>query len=202
MPPESDCPYVGRGGLKLKHALDEFGIDPTGYICADLGCSTGGFVDCLLQAGAAKVVAVDTAYGQLAWRLRSDERVEVLERSNALHVEPTVEADLVSIDLGWTKQEHAIPAALKWIKPSGSIVTLIKPHYELGRDERDAMLVDGVLPEDVAERVVRDVVEKMTAMGVEVVGLTKSPVLGGAVGKKRKKSGKGNAEWLAHVRRA
>ena len=127
--------FVSRGGLKLDAALEHFGLDLTnGGVGADLGCSTGGFVDCQLQHGASKVYAVDTAYGELAWKLRSDDRIVVIERSNALHTEPPDGAvcDLVSLDLGWTKQDKAIPAALRWLndKPTARIVTLIKPHYE------------------------------------------------------------------------
>lgn len=119
----SENPYVSRGGLKLRHALEVFGVDPAGWWCADLGCSTGGFTDCLLQAGAARVYAVDTAYGELAWRLRQDERVAVMERTNALHAEVPADVaerggvDLVVIDLGWTVQSRAIPAALRWVVP-------------------------------------------------------------------------------------
>src|SRR5262245_635720 len=94
---QADCPYVSRGGLKLRHALDEFGVDVKGLACADLGCSTGGFTDCLLQAGAARVYAVDTAYGQLAWKLRQDSRVVVMERTNALYAEPPAPGGLVDL---------------------------------------------------------------------------------------------------------
>ena len=125
------CPYVSRGGLKLAAAIDHFGLDVTGYVCADLGCSVGGFTDVLLQRGAAKVHAVDTAYGQLAWKLRNDPRVVVMERQNALHAEAQPQCDLVVVDLGWTKQDRAVPAAARWLKPDGgAILTLIKPHYE------------------------------------------------------------------------
>src|SRR5262245_42043324 len=119
MPDKPANPYVSRGGLKLAHALREFNINPTSLTCADLGASTGGFTDCLLQHGAAKVYAIDTAYGQLAWKLRQDPRVVVIERSNALHTEPREPVDLVVADLGWTKQSLLIPAALKWLTPAG-----------------------------------------------------------------------------------
>jgi 23S rRNA (cytidine1920-2'-O)/16S rRNA (cytidine1409-2'-O)-methyltransferase len=122
VPADSDNPFVSRGGLKLRHALGEFGIDPAGLTCADLGCSTGGFTDCLLRAGAARVYAVDTAYGELAWSVRTDPRVRVMERTNALHAEPPEGGvDLVVIDLGWTKQALAVPAALRWLKPGGGL---------------------------------------------------------------------------------
>jgi len=187
-------PFVSRGGLKLDHALTEFGLDVTGFVCADLGCSTGGFTDCLLQRGAARVHSVDTAYGELAWKLRQDERVTVHERSNALHLEPAEPCDLVVLDLGWTKQDKAIPAAASWLKPTGRIVSLVKPHYEAGPSELGE---GGLLEPDHAERVaerVRD--EVLPTLGVGVLGWTKSPVLGGALGKKKKRRGAGNPEWL------
>ena len=152
-------PYVGRGGLKLRHALDEFGIDVAGMVCADFGANIGGFTDCLLKAGAARVYAVDTGYGVLAYTLRMDPRVVVLERTNALHVPPprgeggeAVLMDLIAIDLAWTPQRLAVPAALRWLKEDGRIVTLIKPHYELEREEK-GLLRRGVLEEREAERV-------------------------------------------------
>lgn len=189
-------PYVSRGGLKLRHALDHFGVRPEGLVCADLGCSTGGFTDCLLQSGAARVYAVDTAYGQLAWTLRNDPRVVVVERSNALHVEAREAVDLVAIDLGWTPQRLAIPAALRWLRggPDGRIISLIKPHYEAsdrgGRGGRR-----GVLPEGEAERITAEVVATLPGLGVEVLGLVRSPILGGAGGR-GKSATTGNAEWL------
>jgi len=190
-----DCPYVGRGGLKLEHALDAFGIDPTGMRCADLGCSTGGFTDCLLRRGAARVFAVDTGYGVLDYRLRTDPRVTVLERSNALHLEPPEPVGLVVIDLGWTPQRLAIPAALQWLDPpeTGRIITLIKPHYERsaegGRPERR-----GVLDPDEAEAIAERIYRSTAEWGVEPLGLTRSPITGG------KGKSKGNLEWLALVR--
>lgn len=183
--PEADCPFVSRGGIKLQHALDQFNVDPTGFTCADLGCSTGGFTDCLLQAGAARVYSVDTGYGVLAWKLRQDDRVTVLERSNALHVEPPAEAahncDIVVIDLGWTKQQRAIPAALQWLTESDAarIITLIKPHYEVG--------LPG-LSEDEALAVARQTCDAMPGMGVDVLDITRSPITG---------SKGGNIEYLA-----
>ncbi len=198
MPAEPDCPFVSRGGLKLRHALDEFHIDPAGCTCADLGCSTGGFTDCLLQAGAARVYAVDTAYGQLAWKLRTDDRVTLIERSNALHTDPPGPAvrgvDLVVIDLGWTRQSLAIPAALRWLAPAGRIITLIKPHYEQPAQSSRA---HGRLPplgEPDAERIALEVAESFPALGARVLGMTKSPILGRKGGKGE---GHGNIEYLA-----
>ncbi|MCW5775143.1 MAG: hypothetical protein KIS87_01680 [Phycisphaeraceae bacterium] len=186
--------YVSRGGEKLRHALDHFGIDVAGLICADLGASTGGFTDCLLQAGAARVYAVDTAYGQLAWKLRNDPRVVVIERTNALHAEPAPGGvDLVVIDLGWTRQAHAIPAALRWLRTGGRIITLIKPHYEIDRAEFARMARGGVLPDDEGEKIANAVVERLRGAGHTVAAIARSPIRGGA------KSGAGNAEWLALI---
>lgn len=193
--------YVSRGGVKLRAALDAFETDPTGFVCADLGCSVGGFTDCLLQAGAAKVHAVDTAYGQLAYTLRRDERVAVHERSNALHTEPAEPVDLVVIDLGWTPQSLAIPASLKWLKPdrqgNASIITLIKPHYELEEDEKH-LLTNGVLSDEDGQRIADRTARRLPDLGVEVKGMVISPLRGSP--KKNKPEGVGNREWLAHVR--
>jgi len=193
MPTPAPDAYVSRGALKLAHALDTFAIDPAALVCVDLGCSTGGFTDCLLQRGARRVIAVDTAYGQLAWKLRSDDRVEVRERTNALHADPSEPVDLVVIDLGWTPQARAIPAALRWLNPSGRIITLVKPHYEA---PKDTLGPGGVLAEPDAERICETIRATWPTLAVRELGWTKSPVLGGAAGKRRKR-GSGNAEWLA-----
>ncbi len=204
---EADCPYVSRGGLKLEHALREFGIDAHGLVCADLGASTGGFTDCLLQHGAARVYSVDTAYGELAWKLRSDPRVVVMERSNALHTDPPREVaaaggvDVVVLDLGWTRQQFAIPAALKWLKLGGRIVSLIKPHYEVGERGRGSG-TSVVLPEPEAEAIAERIAAQMPEWGARTIAMTKSPVLGGALSVRKKVKGAGNAEWLALVERA
>tara|TARA_R110000782_G_scaffold103991_9_gene191564 strand:- start:2075 stop:2701 length:627 start_codon:yes stop_codon:yes gene_type:complete len=191
--PEPD--FVSRGGLKLHHALSEFRFDPNGLTCADLGCSTGGFTDCLLRHGAARVHSVDTAYGEFAWKLRSDPRVVVHERSNALHFAPAEPVDLVVIDLGWTPQRLALPAAAKWLKPDGRIITLVKPHYECDKSELGP---GGVMDHVRAEAVAGEVRDGLPALGFAVLGWTKSPVLGGASSKKKRK-GTGNPEWLALV---
>lgn len=203
---DSSCPYVSRGGIKLAAALDAFELDVRGYVCADLGCSVGGFTDALLQRGAERVYAVDTAYGQLAWTVRTDPRVVVMERSNALHVElPAGEpgCDLVVVDLGWTKQDKAVPAALRWLRSDGPgwIVTLIKPHYEASaaqeaasRKPRGRQRGGGghVLGEDEAQAVARQVLDELPALGVEVAGHLRSPITGGKGG---------NVEYLALLRR-
>ncbi len=166
--------FVSRGGLKLDAALEAFGLDVAGAVCADLGCSTGGFVDCLLQRGAAQVFAVDTAYGELAWTLRNDDRVTVLERTNALHADPPEEAAghcaLVTVDLGWTKQAKALPAAAKWCGPDGQVVTLVKPHYESGRHRLD---------DEDAAAIARDTLAAVADAGWTVHGCEPAAVRGG-----------------------
>lgn len=186
--------YVSRGGLKLHAALAAFGVDVSGFVCADLGCNVGGFTDCLLQHGAKEVYAVDTGYGTLAWKLRNDDRVHVHERTNAMHVPeeviPEGGVDLVVIDLAWTPQQHAIPAALKW--GPRFIITLIKPHYESthtgGKRAR--------LSDEKAEEVMRATVAKLGEMdGLEVLGHVVSPIRGG-----KGKNKQGNTEYLAYLK--
>ena len=182
-------PFVSRAGLKLARALEAFAIDVTGLECADFGCNAGGFTDCLLQGGATRVIALDTGSGMLEWKLRNDPRVEVRERTNVLHAAPPVGGvDLVVLDMAWTKQQHTIPVALRWLRPRGHIVSLIKPHYESHGDERKA-LVKGILPADVAALVVARVLREMAALGVRVAGDCPSPIEGGG----------GNTEHLAHL---
>jgi 23S rRNA (cytidine1920-2'-O)/16S rRNA (cytidine1409-2'-O)-methyltransferase len=131
--------FVSRAGEKLDAALEAFRLDVSGVVCADFGCNIGGFTDCLLQRGAAKVYAVDTGYGALAWRLRKDPRVVVMERTNALYVAAPEPVDLIVIDVAWTPQALAVPAAARWLKPAaqggGRIVSLLKPHYELAKSQ-------------------------------------------------------------------
>ncbi|MEC9374356.1 MAG: SAM-dependent methyltransferase [Planctomycetota bacterium] len=194
--PSEQSRFVSRGGDKLAHALTAFAVDVRAARCADLGCSTGGFTDCLLTAGAAHVIAVDTAYGVLAYSLRADPRVTVIERSNALHLEPTERVDLVTLDLSWTPQRLAIPAALPWLKKGGRIITLIKPHYEASDQKRDDLLDSGVLPEADAERIAEEVFTAMPSFGAAPLALTRSPVAGGA---RKRGRGRGNIEFLALV---
>ncbi len=176
-------PFASRAGAKLDHALDAFGLDVTGLTCADFGCSTGGFTDCLLVRGAAKVYAVDTGYGVLDYRLRKDARVAVMERTNAMHVALPEKVDLVTIDASWTRQKNILPSARRSLKIGGRVVTLIKPHYEAER----ANLVKGILPEAMVEGVVAAVRLDIEAAGFTVAQLARSPILGG----------KGNVEVLA-----
>jgi 23S rRNA (cytidine1920-2'-O)/16S rRNA (cytidine1409-2'-O)-methyltransferase len=190
-------PFVSRGGLKLHHALATFKLNVTGARCADFGANVGGFTDTLLQAGAAHVTAVDTGYGTLAWKLRQDPRVRVLERTNALHAAAPADAekfDVVVIDMGWTPQRLCIPAALRWLKVSGRIVTLIKPHYEVDREEK-RLLQNGVLPTLEADRIAVRVMESMSTIGGSILASCQSPIVGG----KTKGNAEGNREWLALI---
>jgi len=176
--------FVSRAGQKLDHAIVTFGVDVRGATCSDLGCSTGGFVDCLLQRGAAKVYAVDTGYGVLEYKLRKDPRVVVMERTNAMHVTLPEAVDWVSIDVAWTKQKHILPSAMKLLKPgTGRVITLIKPHYEAD----PSLLKQGILPAEAIDAVVTDVIKQITQVGFEVLSTVTSPILGA----------KGNTEILA-----
>jgi 23S rRNA (cytidine1920-2'-O)/16S rRNA (cytidine1409-2'-O)-methyltransferase len=178
-------PYVSRGGLKLEHALHAFDIDPTGLVAADLGASTGGFTDCLLQHGAVKVYAIDVGYGQLDYRLRQDERVVVMERQNARHLESLPEpVDLVTIDVSFISLAHILGTAARLIKPDGRVVCLIKPQFEAGKDGVDRK---GVVRDDrVRRQVVQNVVGFAREHRLGVLGLERSPLVGPA----------GNVEFL------
>jgi 23S rRNA (cytidine1920-2'-O)/16S rRNA (cytidine1409-2'-O)-methyltransferase len=188
--------FVSRGGLKLRNALDAFGVSVAGLRCADFGANVGGFTDCLLKAGAAHITAVDTGYGTLAWTLRNDPRVRVMERTNALHAEPPQgeSFDLIVIDMGWTPQRLCIPAAIKWLgeTQTGRIISLIKPHYETSTSEK-ALLHDGVLSEPDAERIAARALAEMSGLGATVIASTLSPIVGGTT----KGNTAGNREWLA-----
>lgn len=201
-PQEPPCPFVSRAGVKLRHALDAFALDVRGWEAADFGCNAGGFTDCLLQAGAARVRAIDTGYGALAWKLRQDPRVVVMERTNALHAPPPPEGvDLVVVDLAWTRQHHAVPAALRWLRaaPGSRIITLVKPHYEVEPRER-GRLVDGFLPHEDAPAVVARVSAAMAGLGAAVLGETLSPITGGKSARRR--GAAGNLEYLLLLARA
>ena len=175
--------FVSRAGLKLEHALAAFGVDVSGLVCADLGSNTGGFVDCLLQRGAAKVYAVERGYGVLDWKLRKDPRVVVMERTNAMHIRLPEPAGFISIDVSWTRQRHILPAAKGLLAPLGRVITLIKPHYEA----EPKLLRKGVLPAEEVDGVVQAVLEGIRSTGFEVLATTPSPIRGG----------KGNIEILA-----
>ncbi len=175
--------YVSRAGAKLHAALAEFEIDPAGYTCADLGCNTGGFTDCLLKFGAKKIYAIDTGYGVLEWKLRKDERVVVMERTNALHVELPESVDLVVIDVAWTRQHLILQAAKRLLSSGGRIVSLIKPHYEAERSQ----LNKGVLSPEDAPRILQSVFDRLAEANFVPTATTQSPIVGR----------KGNLEYLA-----
>jgi 23S rRNA (cytidine1920-2'-O)/16S rRNA (cytidine1409-2'-O)-methyltransferase len=180
--------FVSRAGAKLDHALTALAIDVAEKICADLGCSTGGFTNCLLQRGAAKVYAVDTGYGVLDWKLRKNPRVIVLERTNAMHVQLPEPVQLVTIDVGWTRQRNILPSAAQILAPDGIVVTLIKPHYEADK----ALLRHGVLPDDAVDPTVAAVRQEIESTGWLWLGDVRSPIRGSG----------GNTEILASLRRA
>jgi 23S rRNA (cytidine1920-2'-O)/16S rRNA (cytidine1409-2'-O)-methyltransferase len=192
-----DKEFVSRAGAKLDYAFDRFDISVEGKVCVDLGCSTGGFVDCLLQRGAERVYAVDTAYGVLDWNLRNDDRVEVLERTNALHldaVEIAETVDFISIDVGWTPQKLVLPKARQFLKRDGDIVSLVKPHYELKHHPLPEKFIDkGKICEDKVEEVVDYVKEDLKQKGFQIKDRVRSPLKG--------KKG-GNIEYLFWIKTA
>lgn len=185
-------PYVSRGGQKLAAALEAFDLPVADAVALDVGASTGGFTDCLLQAGAARVYAVDVGYGQLAWKLRSDARVVALERTNIRYLEQLPDgelADLAVIDASFISLELVLPAALRLVKPDAQIVALIKPQFEAGQDDVGK---GGVVRDTrVHRRVLRATCDLAAAQGLHVAGLIPSPLLGPA----------GNVEFLIWLRR-
>lgn len=166
--------FVSRAGEKLEFALDNFGIDVKEKIVADFGSSTGGFVDCLLSWGATKVYSVDTSYGELAWKLRNDNRVVVLERTNAMHVTLPVKVDLITVDTSWTKQEKVVNNALNNLKVGGYLISLIKPHYEAERGQ----LEKGKLKDEFVDIVLDKVEADIRNNGGKVIKKIESPILG------------------------
>ncbi|MGD8453118.1 MAG: SAM-dependent methyltransferase [Phycisphaerae bacterium] len=172
---EQECPYVSRGGLKLEAALREFGIEVTRLVCCDLGSHVGGFVDCLLQHGAARVYAVEPGYGVLDYRLRRDARVVLFERTNALSFVCPEPGDLVTIDVGWTAQRLVLPAARRCLKPDGGrIITLVKPQYEAPRE----WLSHGVLPAERCPEVLATCRADVQQLGWTIAGEMESPLRG------------------------
>lgn len=177
--------FVSRGGKKLAAALERFEIDVTGRIVADVGASTGGFTDCLLQYGAERVYAIDVGYGQLAWRLRKDPRVVVMERTNARYLNSLPEpVDMIVSDVSFISLRLIYRTAVRWLKPQGEIVSLIKPQFEAGREcvGRGGVVRDSA----VHQRVLEEVVQAMAALGLGLKGLMVSPLVGPA----------GNVEFL------
>lgn len=178
--------YVSRGGDKLAGALADFQFDVTGKICADVGASTGGFTDCLLQHGAAKVYAIDVGYGQLDYRLRQDARVIPIERTNARYLEMLAErVNLVVVDASFISLKLLLPAIKGWLTPQADVIALIKPQFEAGKKEVGK---GGVVKDrTVHARVIEDILAFAQALGFGVCGLTTSPLKGPA----------GNTEFLA-----
>jgi 23S rRNA (cytidine1920-2'-O)/16S rRNA (cytidine1409-2'-O)-methyltransferase len=190
-----DHPYVGRGGIKLAHALDVFSITVTGKTALDIGASTGGFTDVLLQRGAARVVALDVGHGQLAWKLRSDSRVDVIEHFNARGLTAAdlpaaaFAFDVVTIDVSFISLRHILPVVPPLLRDGADIIALVKPQFEAGRAEvgKGGIIRDAA----VQDRVVEEVSGAADALGLERAGLTDSPIAGM----------EGNREFLLHLRR-
>ena len=186
----SACPYVSRGGLKLEKALREFGIDPNGYVCSDSGASTGGFTDCLLQHGARKVFAIDVGYGQLDWKIRSDPRVVVMERTNVRFVTPEQLGELLDlsvVDVSFISLRIVLPVIKTFLKPTGQVLCLIKPQFEAGKDKVGKK---GVVREpEIHKEVLDNFVALTQQIGFSILGMTFSPV----------KGPEGNIEFLAHL---
>jgi len=172
-------PYVSRGGLKLREALDQFGIDVNGLVAIDVGASTGGFTDCLLQAGTARVFAVDVGHGQLDWKLRQDPRVVNIEKTNIRYLTPGqlgATPDLAVIDASFISLSKVLPATVALIKPGGRIIALIKPQFEVGKGEVGK---GGIVRDPAAHRKVIDAVSQTArAMGLKVAGVCESPITG------------------------
>ena len=184
------CPYVSRGGLKLEKALRDFGVDPTGFVCSDSGASTGGFTDCLLQQGARKVFAIDVGYGQLDWKIRSDPRVVVMERTNVRYVTPEQlgePLDLSVVDVSFISLKIVLPVIKTFLKPTGQVLCLIKPQFEAGKDKVGKKGV--VRDPDTHKEVLDDFVALAKELNMTILGLTFSPV----------KGPEGNIEFLGHL---
>ena len=172
----SACPYVSRGGLKLEKALKNFGVDPTGFVCSDSGASTGGFTDCLLQQGASKVFAIDVGYGQLAWKIRNDPRVVVMER-----------LDLSVVDVSFISLSLVLPVIRSLLKETGQVLCLIKPQFEAGKEKVGKKGV--VRDPAVHEEVLQNFISLAKSLDFTIRDLTFSPV----------KGPEGNIEFLAHL---
>ncbi len=184
-------PYVSRGGLKLEAALKNFNIDVHGKVAMDVGASTGGFTDCLLQRGAKKVYAVDVGYGQLSWELRNNPCVVVLEKTNIRYLEKDIVAeqiDICTIDVSFISLLKVIPKVLEFLSPSGEIVALIKPQFEVGKKD----VGKGGVVKDEAKRLeaIEKISNEVQGMGLEVKGMTKSPLAGP----------KGNIEYFIYLK--
>jgi 23S rRNA (cytidine1920-2'-O)/16S rRNA (cytidine1409-2'-O)-methyltransferase len=189
---EEDQPYVSRGGVKLEGALKTFRVNPRGMVVMDVGASTGGFTDCILQKGARKVYAVDVGYGQLAWKLQKDNRVVNLERRNIRYLnreEVGEEVDLILIDTSFISIEKFLPHLLGFLKRGGELISLIKPQFEVGKGEvgKGGVVKDPALHQKVIERISRF----SRGLGLKVLGVVESSLLGP----------KGNREFFIHLKK-
>lgn len=189
---EENSLYVSRGGKKLKGAIEAFGIDPSGMVVMDVGASTGGFTDCILQEGARKVYAVDVGYGQLAWKLQQDPRVVNLERRNIRYLkseEVEEEVDLILVDTSFISIEKFLSHLLGFLKGGGTILILIKPQFEVGKGEvgKGGVVRDGFLHQKVIKRIS----EHGRGLGLKVLGVSESPLLGP----------KGNKEFFIYLKK-
>ncbi len=187
-----ELPYVSRGGLKLRRAIDRFGLNLSGAVMADIGASTGGFTDCALQNGAKKVYAIDVGYGQLAWKLRTDERVVNMERTNIRNVTPVDIGELLtfaSIDVAFISLDKVLPATWELLLPGGTVAALIKPQFEAGRGKVGK---HGVVKEPETHReVIENVISVAKEIGFVVGGLDYSPI----------KGPEGNIEYLIYLQK-
>lgn len=171
--------YVGRGGLKLEAALKEFSIDAQGAAALDVGASTGGFTDCLLQHGAVKVYAVDVGYGQLAWKLRQDPRVVLIERTNIREIAPSLipePVDIAVVDVSFISLEKAVPSVIRFLKPGAVLIALIKPQFEVGKGQVGK---GGIVRDETARsKAVEKVTMFISRLGLDVKGVVPSPITG------------------------
>lgn len=189
---ENLCPYVSRGGLKLEKALELYGFSLDGAKCVDIGASTGGFTDCMLQKGASKVYCIDVGYGQLDWKLRNDERVVNMEKCNVRYLDIDSvgrDVDFISIDVSFISLKLIFPVATQLLREDGSLVCLVKPQFEAGRDQvgKKGIVRDSLVHKQVLE----NVIEYGRQNGLHVHGMTFSPVTGT----------KGNIEYLLYMKK-
>lgn len=187
---ENICPYVSRGGLKLEKAVNSFGVELSGKVCMDIGASTGGFTDCMLQNGAVKVFSVDVGYGQFAWKLRQDPRVVCMERTNIRYVTDEQigeKLDFASIDVSFISLTKVLPVAFNLLKDDGEVVALIKPQFEAGREQvgKKGVVRDSAVHKEVIEKVIAFSRE----LGFCVKNLSFSPI----------KGPEGNIEFLLYL---
>lgn len=190
---EKECPYVGRGGLKLEAALEHFGIDPAGMVAMDVGCSTGGFTDCLLKRKAGKVYAIDVGYGQIDWSLRNDPRVVLLEKTNIRYLEKKMVPELVDIavvDVSFISLLKVLPRVFEFLGSKGKVLALVKPQFEAGK----GMVGKGGIVKDESIRLsaVDGVSKAAQETGFQTLGIFESPVRGQ----------KGNIEYFIYLGRS